>query len=81
VIAGALAGGAAAYIVLTPRGQALRRRLEPALEDYGRELNSLRATLTKVAGVASEGWKLLNDAIEHLDSEGRYPIRHQHAPF
>ena len=47
----------------TDRGRELRRQLEPALEDFARELNSFRGTVQKAAGVASEGWKLLNEAI------------------
>jgi len=74
-------GAFAGYLLFTERGRALRRQLEPALEDYARELSGFRVTLGKAAGVASEGWKLLNEAIEPTDSDARYPIRHQHAPF
>jgi hypothetical protein len=61
----------------------MRRSLEPALEDIARELNSFRATVQRAAGVATEGWKLLNDAM----GEGtavpprRYPTTHQTSPF
>lgn len=80
-IVGAVIGGVAGYLLLTERGQVLRRRLEPALEDYARELNGFRVTLGKAAGVASEGWKLFNEAIEPMESDARYPTPHQHAPF
>jgi hypothetical protein len=62
-IVGAVTGGAAGYLLFTERGRALRRQLEPALEDFARELNSFRGTIQRASGVASEGWRLLNDAI------------------
>jgi hypothetical protein len=64
----------------------LRRQIEPALEDMARELNSFRGTVQKAAGVANEGWKLLNDALGEAGSgQGRQPSRfpspHQTSPF
>jgi len=67
-------GGAAGYFFFTDRGRALRRQLEPALDDFARELTSFRSTLQKATGVASEGWKLLNDALgEPSHPTHRYP--------
>jgi len=38
--------------------------------------------VTRAAGVASEGWKLLNDALgEHEAQAQRYPTTHQTSPF
>jgi hypothetical protein len=79
-IAGAVIGGAAGYLLFTERGRALRRDLEPALEDFARELNSFGVTVRKAAGVANEGWKLLNEAMETPPSS-RYPTTHQSSPF
>ena len=62
-IVGAVIGGVAGYFLFTERGRALRRQLEPAIEDFARELNSLRGTIQRASGVAAEGWRLLNDAI------------------
>jgi hypothetical protein len=53
----------AGYLFFTDHGRNVRRQLEPALEDFTRELISFRATVQKAAGVANEGWKLLNDAL------------------
>jgi hypothetical protein len=78
---GAILGGIAGYLLFTDQGRVLRRQLEPALEDYARELNGFRQTLQKAAGVASEGWKLLNDAIEPEARDARYPTQHQSSPF
>ena len=57
-VAGAVIGGAAGYLFFTDRGRALRRQIEPALDDIARELISFRATVQKAAGVANEGWKI-----------------------
>jgi len=79
---GALVGGVAGYLFFTDHGRNLRRQLEPALEDFGRELMSFRTTVQKAAGVANEGWKLLNDALgEQGGSSPRYPGAHQTSPF
>lgn len=81
--AGAAIGAAAAYMFFTERGRRLRQRIEPALEDLTRELNNFRGTMTKAVGVASEGWKLLNEALGE-DGGGmapRYGHPHQSSPF
>jgi hypothetical protein len=80
-IAGAVIGGIAGYFLFTERGRALRRQLEPALDDCVRELNSFRHTVEKAAGVASEGWKLLNEAAGARSRNTRYPSAHQTSPF
>jgi len=80
-VVGALIGGVAGYLFFTERGRSFRRQLEPALEDFLRELNSFRGTVQKAAGVASESWKLLNDMIgESGHASHRYPGG-QTAPF
>jgi gas vesicle protein len=81
-IVGAVIGGVAGYLFFTDRGRELRRQIEPAIEDFARELNSFRGTIAKAAGVASEGWQLLNDAMEPGSGQApRYPTAHQNAPF
>jgi gas vesicle protein len=82
-IVGAVIGGMAGYLFFTDRGRELRRQIEPALEDFARELNSFRGTLQRAAGVASEGWKLLNDTLgETGQQRPRYPAgAHQTSPF
>jgi len=79
-LAGAAVGAAAAFLFFTERGRSLRRQIEPALDNLARELNSFRATVQKASGVASEGWKLLNEAIGEPGTSPRYPGR-QTAPF
>ena len=81
-IAGAVIGGLAGYLFFTDRGRLLRRSIEPALEEIARELNSFRGTIQKAAGVASEGWKLLNEAVgEAGGAERRFTSAHQTSPF
>ena len=82
VVAGAVLGGIAGYLLFTDHGRALRRQIEPALEDFSRELMSFRATVQKAAGVANEGWKLLNDAIGESGHQApRFSGPHQSSPF
>jgi hypothetical protein len=72
----------AGYLFFTDRGRELRRQIEPALDDIARELNSFRGTVQRAAGVASEGWKLLNDALgEGGQPPPRYSGSHQTSPF
>jgi hypothetical protein len=76
-------GGVAGYLFFTEHGRTLRRQMEPALEDITRELNSFRITVQKAAGVANEGWKLLNDALAEPGGPRppRYAGTHQSSPF
>ena len=81
-LVGAVIGGMAGYLFFTNRGRELRRQIEPALDDIARELNSFRGTLQRAAGVASEGWKLLNEAMgEGASVPRRFPSAHQTSPF
>jgi len=79
-VVGAVIGGLAGYLFFTDRGRSIRRQIEPALEDFSRELMSFRSTVQKAGGVASEGWKLLNDALGESGPAPRFPGR-QTSPF
>jgi gas vesicle protein len=79
-LVGAVIGGVAGYLFFTARGRSLRRQIEPALEDFSRELMSFRQTVHKASGVASEGWKLLNEALGETSPAPRFPGR-QTSPF
>ena len=68
-LVGALIGGLAGYLFFTERGRRVRRQIEPALEDFSREFMSFRNTVQEAAGVANEGWKLLNGTL----GDGRTP--------
>lgn len=79
---GAVVGAMMAYMFFTNRGRELRRSFEPALEDFARELNHFRGTVSKAAGVAADGWNLLNEAIGETGSAApRFSNPHQTSPF
>jgi hypothetical protein len=82
-VVGAVLGGALGYLFFTDHGRWIRRQLEPAIDDFSRELSHFRGTVNKAAGVASEGWKLLNDALgeDVRRQPPRYPTSHQTSPF
>ena len=65
-LVGAVVGGVVGYLFYTEQGRRVRRRIEPALDDFSRELMSLRTTVRNAAGVAGEGWKLLNEAHRYV---------------
>jgi hypothetical protein len=67
-------------MLFTDRGRELRRRLEPALEDFARELVQLRGTVNRAVGVASEGWHVLNEALGER-GRGTFATPHQTNPF
>ena len=79
-LVGAVIGGVAGYLFFTARGRSLRRQIEPTLEDLSRELMSFRSTVRKATGVASEGWKLLNEALGDPETAPKFPGR-QTSPF
>ncbi len=79
-LVGAVVGGVAGYLFFTDHGRSVRRQIEPVLDDFARELISFRTTVQKATGVASEGWKLLNEALGETGPPPRYPGR-QTSPF
>lgn len=80
-IVGAVIGGVAGYLFFTERGRSVRRQIEPALEDFTRELISFRNAVQKAAGVANEGWKLLNDTLGEAGSTRTRYAGGQTSPF
>jgi hypothetical protein len=80
-VVGMVIGGIAGYLFFTDEGRRVRRQLEPALDDFSRELMSFRATVQKAAGVANDGWKLLNDALGDSAAAPRHAGGHQTSPF
>jgi gas vesicle protein len=80
-VVGAIIGDVAGYLFFTERGRMLRRQIEPALDEVARELNSVRSTVLKAAGMASEGWTLLNEAMAEGEQPPRYPAARQSSPF
>lgn len=63
------------YLLFTKGGRDLRRQVGPALDELAQELNRLRLTVQKAAGVANRGWRLLNAAMDYEQNK-RYPTVH-----
>jgi hypothetical protein len=80
-VVGAVLGGLAGYLFFTEHGRSVRRQIEPALDDFSRELMSFRATVQKAAVVANEGWNLLNETLGESHQPPRYAGPHQSSPF
>jgi len=82
-VVGAVIGGLAGYMFFTERGRALRLSIEPTLDDLRRELVQFRATVQKAAGVANEGWEMLNDTLGSvgMHQPRRVASTHQTSPF
>ena len=77
---GAVVGAAIGYLFLSTQGRRLRHQIEPALDNFARELGQFRSTLAKASGVASEGWAMLNEAAGTPPAL-RHPDPHQTHPF
>jgi hypothetical protein len=77
----AVIGGVAGYLFFTERGRSARRQIETALEDFSRELLSLRNSVQKAAGVVNEGWNLLNDAFGERGTPPTRDASGQTSPF
>ena len=79
-LAGAVIGAVVGYLFFSEQGRRVRQQIEPALDRVARELLSIRSTVQKASGVASEGWGLMNEILGETDSPPRYPGR-QTSPF
>ena len=60
-VLGAVAGGVWGWLYLTEQGRRVRVQIEPKLDDFVRELGSVRGTVDKARTAASEGWRSLNE--------------------
>jgi hypothetical protein len=79
---GAALGALAGYLFFTERGRAVRYSIEPTLDDLRRELVQFRSTMQKLAGVANEGWEMLNETLGTVGRPARrIPSAHQTSPF
>jgi hypothetical protein len=69
---GAVAGGVWGYLYLTEPGRRLRNQIEPKLDDFMRELSTVRGTVEKARTAANEGWRSLNDIAGSGGTHGRW---------
>ena len=58
---GALVGAAAGYLFFTDRGQVLRDRIEPAVDEMKREFTRFQRTIEKVGEMANDGMRVMNE--------------------
>jgi gas vesicle protein len=58
---GALVGAAAGFVFFTSRGQELRDRMEPAVDDMRREWAKFQRTFEKFGDMASEGLRVVEE--------------------
>jgi hypothetical protein len=72
-VLGAIAGGVWGWLYLTENGRRVRSQIEPKLDDFMRELHTVRGTVEKARTAANEGWRSLNDvASAGSSSPGRW---------
>lgn len=81
VVVGAVLGGMAGYLIFTERGRDLRRQVEPAFDDVARELVALRGIVARAVSAASQGWRVLNEALGEPETPTLYPTHRQSSPF
>ncbi len=60
-IVGAAVGAAATYLFFTDRGQQVRNRIEPAVEDLKREFARFQGTIEKLGAMANDGIRAVNE--------------------
>ena len=69
---GAVAGGVWGWLYLTEGGRRVRTQIEPKLDDFMRELASVRGTVDKARTAANEGWRSLNEITGSGAQPGRW---------
>jgi gas vesicle protein len=60
-IVGAAVGAAATYLFFTERGQHVRSRIEPAVDDLKREFARFQGTIEKLGAMANDGIRAVNE--------------------
>ena len=60
-IVGAAVGAAATYLFFTERGQQVRNRFEPAVDDLRREFARFQKTVEKLGEMANDGIRAVNE--------------------
>lgn len=71
-MAGAILGSLAGYLLLTRRGEALRREVVPQLEQFLSHVKELQASLVQARQVATESWQTLQD-LTGKEAQGGIP--------
>lgn len=74
-VGGAVLGSLAGYLLLTRRGESLRRDLVPQLEDLLGRVRELQASVVQARHVATESWKTLQDLTQSPGAQPPDPAR------
>ena len=70
-VVGALLGAMAGYLFFTDRGRDLRRRIQPSVEDFARELVSFKGAVARARDVASQGWRLMDEVVSETNHQAK----------
>ena len=70
-VVGALLGAMAGYLFFTNRGRDLRRRIEPSVENFARELVSFKGAVARARDVASQGWRLMDEVVSETNHQAK----------
>ncbi len=70
-VVGALLGAMAGYLFFTDRGRDLRRRIQPSVEDFARELVSFKGAVASARDVASQGWRLMDEVVSETNHQAK----------
>jgi gas vesicle protein len=79
-VVGAVVGGVAGFLLLTERGRAAARELEPRVDELASDLAALQRTAARAAAAAQEGWRALNDVAARQQWSGA-DAPSAHGPF
>jgi hypothetical protein len=58
---GAVAGGVWGWLYMTESGRRVRSQIEPKIDGFMRELQSVRGTVEKAKTAANEGWRSIGE--------------------
>lgn len=66
ILAGAVIGGVAGFLMFTERGRRVRSEIQPHLDDLAREVQNLQELALRVRDTASESWKQMETFVGEL---------------
>jgi hypothetical protein len=79
-IVGAAIGGAAGFLLLTERGRAIAREIEPRVDELTRDIDALQRAGARAFAAAREGWRALHETAARPEWTGAQPSSQASAP-
>jgi hypothetical protein len=70
ILAGAVIGGFAGFLLFTDRGRRLRMELQPRLDDVAREMRGIQELAVQLRATANESWRQLESFVAELGQKG-----------